>query len=309
MPKDDLSETAEEIQAYIKNEGFALFYTKPSLDGNTYFEWDNDKDWKGFFEVAKKEGITTIIGSVSTLTSDRMKELKEALSDVEAEGNGVADNGELAMARELVARLSKHENENGHYSFTFVKDGLEYSLTETTDWFEELMDVTRQFSGKEQKRPELGVRHSLIGYGGFSERPVPEGLKGKTEDDLAKELVEFVMTESSGKPTTREFRTLAYMYWQKLGASRFGLPGEYSYLIQKAELKAEKQIEIMELEREKKELPKLVDDCYDWCRENNLTKLIKTNVSAFLAEKDISLSRHSQDMLYQQVNMRLRSDR
>lgn len=306
MSKDDLSEIAKEIQEYIKNEGFELFYTKPDLDNDANFEWDDDQDWKGFFRIAKKEGVTTVIGTISTLTKNMIEELSEI--ETEAERND-GENEELRIVKELVTKLSSHSNKIGHYNFRWIKDGLEYSLTDTTDWFEELIEITRQFD-REQKRSELVRRPSLIGYSGISsERPVPKALEGKTEDELAKELLDYVMSESGGKLTTREFRTLAFMFWNKLGTSRVGLPGEYAYLIQKAEMKVEKQIEIMQLEREKKELPKLVDECYEWCKKNNLAKIIKTNVSAFLAEKEISLSKNGQDMLYQQVNMKLRTFR
>lgn len=37
-----------------------------------------------------------------------------------------------------------------------------------------------------------------------------------------------------------------------------------------------------------------------------LKKITKSNIKAFLAEKNISLSRNSEDILYQQVNFKIK---
>ena len=308
MAKDDLSSEVAEILEYLEKQGFNIFYAEADPHRDASFEWDHEQDWKHFFEVAKKEGVATIVASILTLKKATVDQFKATLESLKAQEDDETSD-ELTEATELLRTLSKHQDETGFYDFLWAKNGLEYSLRASADWFEDMVSLLE--AGKNrmgQARREIVVPR--FGPSGSNmENAIPEALKGKNDTALTKELVEYVLAESDGKPRIRDFRNLSYMFWAKIGVRRFMLPAEQMYLVQKSETMAEKQIGQMQLERDKKELPKLVDECYDWCRENSLTKLIKTNVSAFLTEREIELSRNAEDMLYQQVNMKLRADR
>jgi len=66
-----------------------------------------------------------------------------------------------------------------------------------------------------------------------------------------------------------------------------------------------KQQEDIIREREKQELPKIVEECIKWAKENGLKKLTKASLNAFLAEKEIYLSSVGENALYYKVNLEL----
>lgn len=310
MVNDNLDKKVKEILAYVEDEGFNVFYADPegsAAENSSYFVWHKSKDWKDFFKIAKKEGVTTIVAIITVLEKDVLQELEEALEGERRNPREIRNKEDLETFTDILERLSKQSGKTGFYSFAWIKDGLEYSLTESADWYDEVRGIISD--EKLQKRIESRTTTSGLASSSFGlERPLPLFLKDKTEDELVKDMVEFVLEESKGIADIDNYNALSSMFWSKNGVERFMIPGEARYLIQKVDMKASQQIEAMQTEREKEEMPKLVDECYDWCKENDLSKLIKTNISAFLAEKEISLSPHGKDLLYQKVNMKLRSN-
>jgi hypothetical protein len=309
LANDNLDKNAKEILAYAEREGFNIFYADPEGSGaenSSYFAWDKSKDWKDFFKVAKKEGVSTIVAMIAILEKDSLQELKEAMEDERQNPQEITNKDDLDALTDVLSRLAKQTGKTGFYSFVWLKDGLEYSLTDSADWYNEVKDILKD--RKLLERIESGVATSRLAPSSFSsERSVPAFLKDKTEDELVKDMIEFILEESKSVANIDNYNALSSMFWSKNGVERFIMPGEARYLIQKVDMKASQQIEAMQIEKEKEEMPKLVDECYDWCKENDLSKLIKTHVSAFLAEKGISLSSHGKDLLYQKVNMKLRS--
>lgn len=293
---------AKEIVDYVQEQDFNIFYADhENEDERVYFRWDKTKDWKDFFTIAKKEGITTLIATIRLLDKDELEQLENDLLS-ESENPKEFDNPQdFEKAKGFIKDLSAQKGKIISYNFTWIKDGLEYSISDTASWFEELEEKIRQEMPSLLDEPS-GVRmpSSLE-----SERLNPAYLKNKKEDDLVKELVQFVVEESKGNPSIDDFRQFRFMFWNKKGVEAFRVSAENRYIIEKVEMKAEQEIESMQLEREKKEMPTLIEECFKWCRETGLNKLNKTNISAFLTLKGIRLSKNSQDVLYHNIKLKL----
>ncbi|MGI0081863.1 MAG: hypothetical protein ACREAG_00970 [Nitrosopumilaceae archaeon] len=94
----------------------------------------------------------------------------------------------------------------------------------------------------------------------------------------------------------------------KKGLERvFNLDPEVATTMRRIEEKAYKTLVEDQLTHEKEILPQLQEECIKWCRENNLNKIVKAEVEAFLAEKEIPLSSEAERKLWQKVNISLKS--
>lgn len=308
MVNDNLDENVKEILTYVEREDFNIFYADPeksAVDNSGYFVWDKSKDWKDFFKVAKKEGVSTIVITITILEKDFLQELKGALEDERQNSQEITNKDGLNALTDTLDQLSKYTGKTGFYSFVWLKDGIEYSLTDSADWYDNMKavkDILLEGAEAEVDDTTSGLTSSIS-----ITRPVPPFLKDKTEDELVKDMIEFILEESKGVENIGNYHFLTSVFWSKNGIDRFRMPEEATYLTQKVNMKALQQIKAMRIEKEKEEVPKLVEECYNWCKENNLSRMTKTRVSAFLVEKGISLSSHGKDLLYQKVDMKLRS--
>ncbi len=303
MTTESLDNTVKEILDYIEKEGFNVFYADPedNNEANAYFVWDKSKDWKDFFKVAKKEGITTIVANIRILHKDLLEDLEESLEGERQKPVELTNEDDIAKAADILNKMSKQVDKTASYNFVWVKDGLEYSLRDTTDWYDEVASMMGE-------KPSLHER--LLGGArmmGYQSEPegLPASLKGKSEGELAEELVEYVKKESEN-PDRHEVYVLSDMFWTKKGL--IGYAGTEGILLKrKVNMKAERMLEEEQMKKEKEIMPKLVEDCIKWCRENNLRKATKADITAFLSEKEISLSNTGESVLYQKVNVKLKS--
>ena len=79
-------------------------------------------------------------------------------------------------------------------------------------------------------------------------------------------------------------------------------------MLAKKQLDNERKIkESEQLERERAELPSLVNSCIDWVREHGLKRITKADIEAFLLEKNIKILPQTQRALYAMVNVQLKS--
>ena len=79
-------------------------------------------------------------------------------------------------------------------------------------------------------------------------------------------------------------------------------------MLAQRQLENEREIKEREqLEREKAELPSLINSCIDWAREHGLKRVTKADIEAFLLEKNIEILPQTQRALYAMVNVQLKS--
>lgn len=287
---DSLDSKSKELINSLKKE-FNIFFAKNTLESDNVTEvfWDENEDSKHFFEIAKKEGINTIVVEIKVLEKDLIK--------MDSEDEESLNPEVLKLLKAELDGLSKYVGKVGSYKFSWTKDGTKYSLMEVTEWFEEFANVIKRLSAGESRQTSFRSR--------FGEEEIPEELKKKSEEELGEEMIDF-MKEQLPTLDNREFYQVKELFWSKKGIMSFTTNPEIRFKMSKVEMIARRRLEEAQTEAEKEKLPDLIDACIDWCKENGLKKVIKTNVKAFLAEKETFLSRNSEDMLYQKVNFKLK---
>lgn len=287
---DSLDEKNKQIINSIKNE-FNVFYAKNTSDSDNLTEvfWDENQDSKYFFDIAKKEGIKTIIAEGKILDKD--------LTQMDSEDEESLNPETLKLLKTELSGFSKYVGKVGYYKFSWTKDGTKYSLMEVTEWYQLLGNVVKQLSTVASRQASFESR--------FEDEVIPEELKKKSEEELGEEMIDFIKEQL---PTldNREFYQVKELFWSKKGIMRFTSNPEIRFKMSKVEMIARRRLEEAQAEDEKDKLPDLIDACVDWCKEHGLKKVIKANVKAFLAEKETTLSRNGEDMLYQRVNFKLK---
>ena len=157
---------------------------------------------------------------------------------------------------------------------------------------------------------------SSYGYEEISRGEIPEEIKSATPEELAAELLSFAKKEFPEEERIW-IRDIATLFWRSKNLERWGLPPEVQLKIEKAEMLAQKQLdserEIKEreqqLEKERAELPSLINSCVDWAKERGLKRVTKADIEAFLLEKNIEILPQTQRALYAMVNVQLKTKR
>jgi hypothetical protein len=278
---------------YLKKD-FNVFHAKEASSKVTEVVWDKDTDWKEFFEIAKKEGVKTIVAEVLTLPKEELD-----LDKLAEEDDIMLNDDLIKQYKPEFSKFSKFADKIGAYKFSWIKDGVKYVLSESTDWFEDYAKLLMTINS-------LASNQSRFGRVGMAQEEIPPELKKKSEEELADEMIDFIK-EQLPTPDRHGFYQVRELFWSKKGVtSRFGMSPEIRFKMSKVEMIAEKRIEEAQAAEEKDKLPDLIDECIEWCKENGLKKLIKANVKAFLAEKEMTLSRNGEDILYQKANFKLK---
>lgn len=290
--KNDLQDKSKEILEYAKNEGFSIFYSK-EFDDYDYdiFDWDVSKDWKEFFTIAKNEEVKIIVASINTFDSSNEDLIKAAQSATEEENEQDED-----------LDFTKYNGKVGSYRFLWVKDSIKYSLSEMTDWYKEYKEIESTLKGEYAQQQRMAFRTDFL----QRREEIPAILTSKSEEELAKEVVEFIEKESP-HASRYEVYTLIRLFWSNKGLFDHGLSSQADVIRRRIDLKAEKIFEQKQAKEEKERMPKLVEQCVSWARKNGLKKLILGEVGAFLTEHEITLSREGQRVLWQKVNLELKS--
>jgi hypothetical protein len=278
---------------YLKKD-FNIFYAKEASPKVATVIWDKEKDWKEFFEIAKKEGVRTIVAELLTLPKEGLD-----LNRMSEEDDVTLNEDLVRQYKPELNKFSKFTDKLGTYRLSWIKDGVRYVLSESTDWFEEYAKLLMTINSYANN--QNGIRRI-----GGEQLDAPPELKKKSEEELVDEMIEFIKEELP-TPDRHGFYQIRELFWSKKGvSSRFGISAEFRFKMSKVEMLVEKRIEEAQAAEEKEKLPDLIDECIDWCKDNGLKKVTKTNVKAFLAEKEANLSRNSEDILYQKVNFKLK---
>ena len=141
---------------------------------------------------------------------------------------------------------------------------------------------------------------------------VPEEIKIITAENLAKELINFIKLEFPDDERVW-IRNISQLFWNQKSLRKFDMPPEIQLKIEKAEMLAQKQIdnekEVKEKERvekEKKDLPNLIESCITWARNQSLKKVTLIDIDAFLSEQDTEILQQTKRALYSMVNSKIK---
>jgi len=293
-----LDKVRDEIISYLRNENLNIFYgSDATVEGCPFIEiqWQHEGKWKEFIEIAKKEGVQTIILEEHILSSE---DIKRENASTEILSNDV-DANEL---QKQLKSFSKYVGKVGELTLMWVKGGVKFCYVSRTKWFDDFVALTELIPR------DLGTSR-IVSRGLFrtTMSGVPKELKEKSAEDLAEELAEFLRKEFPECGTRGRVLYIGKeLFWEKKGVRSFEADPETRILMERVESLVDKRLTEQQLQDEKEKLPDLIEACIDWAKEYGLKKLTKTNLRAFLAEKGEPLSRTSEDILLQQVNFRIK---
>jgi len=286
-----VQDKSQEILEYAKSQVFSVFYSSELGEVRTFVQasWNKPDQWREFFTIARKEDINIIIATIRILSKQEIPE----------EGDLVDD----------FRKFSEHVGKVGFYEFTWVKSGVKYSLSDTAQWYREYRDLVEKKDKSALATQAMSPSNQASSSLTQLARGLLQDLKAKPEHEFVQELVAF-MKEGSKQDWTRRYKTLESMklYWSNRGLGHdFTLEPEISATMRIIEEQAYNLLIEEQLQREKKMMPKLEEECVEWGRNKNFHKMKKGEIMAFLVEKEQTLSREAQGRLRENVNERLKS--
>lgn len=152
----------------------------------------------------------------------------------------------------------------------------------------------------------IAYEHEEIQYA-----PIPEEMKKKSAEDLAKDMMEFLDKEyprllEDKRPAVIR---LLYPYLKKIGVDTLLFHGnaDFRVKIQKAEMIVQKEFEEKRLRKKKQRILELKPKLVEWSKKNGLDKIAQADVEAFLLTNEISLSQEDGRILAKLANLDLKA--
>lgn len=270
----NLEETLKEIEEHLRQEQIAVFYGDDRGELNYIAEvwWSEDRpDWREFIKAAKEAGTKVIIIQFERLDEEMLESIP---SDKEQTSKTIRD-------------LKEHIGEIGQFFLFWIREGVKYTYCQLTPWRSELDNV-------------------------LSEMEVPLEIEEKSPEELSKEFVDYIEQEHPDLDADFLPTEVKKAFWKKkgLGASDiFGSQEIDEEIEEKVETVEELAMEIWKQrvkQKEKKIVPRLVEEFDEWARENGLRGISRSNLNAFLGEKEVFLSPDAHDRVYSRVSLLLR---
>ena len=333
----------EIMESHIESEGFNVFnYTTASYsEFISEIEWDDIKNWKKFFLIAKNEGILTFYKQIEIFSKNEFDTIKDDLDDDEH--------------YDLIENLKSKLDEISSITFSWFKNNIRHSITKKVSW---MVELEQELTSLDDDDSSNEVEDRSLEREQQSEIDVPENLRGD-EVELAKKLLIFWQKEN---PTQSRYidHDLERAFWEPYELISFNekhrtfqrkvedltiqlhqknekekIPDLVEKCVEWAiENKRSKttQIEIREfledigevldsnnlksiiektnrqlVVNEKEKIPDLVEKCVEWAGENNMYKPTQSGIKGFLAEIDIDLSTTNFKILFSKVTIELNS--
>jgi len=274
----DLKKFQENVELLLKDEQFNIF---PYDEGVSEFSkiisefvWSDTENWKQFFIIAKKEGITTIFENVQKIT---IEDLDDNYDD------------------DIRLKLKSNLNNISSVSFFWIKNNIKHTMQKKAPWFDE---VEKQYSNlveKEEKQEEL---NKPLTFAEQKSLEVPKNLSGKDPNDLAQELLEY------HEILNPDFITLDRItngdFWEEKEMNSYSIKHRnFQFIIENL---AQKVIE----KKEREKMPQLIEKCVEWALENKIDKPNQAMLKGFLAEHDIAVSPINFKILHTKVTLEIK---
>ena len=287
----DLTKFQEEIESFLKNENFNVFQYRNDNFSEflSEMEWDDVDNWKDFFLIAKKEGVTTIFKKVGRFSEDDLKSFEDEEDEDELKRNAFED---------IRADLETNLDEINSVSFSWIKNNIRHTVTEQSSWIDELYKKIRDY--KKQKR--IGqLEQRRPSYQEVKEEDVPEKYIGK-EEELAKQFLEHIEVEHPGAGRS-ELWAIRQEFWQSLGINNYS--NKQRIFTNKISTIADRILG----QKEREMIPDLIEKCVEWAIENKIDKPTQSILRGFLAEDNINLTSNNFKILHTKVTLELKSSR
>jgi hypothetical protein len=209
------------------------------------------------------------MGELEKLKGEILKSCGDRLILYEVDGGDLSEISEksvefaggnykdfLNIAEKLGAKIiyysesfgEKKEDEIAEIDMGFVSDGILHTFSSLASWYE-------------KEREESS---------GLDEEKMSEDFDSKSAEELAKELNQYVLKEFPDS-TMGDIERLAEAFWESKGFDRYGkIDIKDRMKMDKAKEIMVKRLKDIQRKQEKTELPKLIEDCTNWARENGL---------------------------------------
>jgi len=197
-------------------------------------------------------------------------------------------------------RNSEYRGKIGLIELSFLYNGIFHVFVKMTDWFKELLEKEEEEKAKEERwKASISEERELV----------PRDVLEKSVEELTEEMIDFIKEEYKGDvgEIIRYLRDAQRQFWLEKGIRNvWVLAPSLRVKLEKVESRVERHF-LEEMRREEEKiLPRLVEECVSWCKDHELTKLTKTNLKYFLAEKNITLTPIGKEELHSKVNYRLK---
>ena len=191
----------------------------------------------------------------------------------------------------------EHNGELGYIEVGFLYGGIFHVFSEGENWFFE--------EETNEEAPEIDVfGHKIDTTESLKRKTSIKELDEKPPNELAKEIVEFAYKEFSDSLTS--FYKVADAFWESKGLNFIGADAKNRIKMERVNQIAEKEVMNALVNKEKEQLPQIIEDCISWAKENRFNKLTRANMQAFLLEKRLDITYFTQDALYVRVNFELK---
>lgn len=311
LKDESLERIRDQAVDLARKEGIDIFYSESSEDDNGHsfseIQWQNSHDWRDFIALAKSQGVKLLILEESILKMSEFLQLADELNE-----NGVEDDvagGEMQSVKDLVGRMkrfSKYDGKLGNFKIGWMRDSAKYLLSLSTKWYDEMQELVSPFLEEESpSKPNLVHYSSVGGLGIEPKKPLPKELARKSVDEIVDEVLSFLRDEYGDAPDYPN-RTALDIFWESKGIQRWEVDPKARLLMDRVDEKVGRRLQEERQKKENDRIPDIIQDCVEWAKENRFTKLTKSNLKAFLAEKTEQLTKNSEDIILLKVNLDLR---
>lgn len=228
----------------------------------------------------------------------------ESSGDEDAFPDEISNRSNSELASELAA---------------FVKElpsyGMKCVVAEVSSGFWSDKGVVNRYSVPEKLELKIGEVEKLVQKQIDKEREsILRDLTSVSAEGLAKDVLSYASKELSSEDILQIYpQRLFNLYWQSLRLNAYSFPADL-------QLKVEKAVEIVNAEfdkreeagrsiqfaEEKRHIDAHVNDCLQWSKSKHLSKVNKSDIDAFLLDRNIKVLKETRDLLYSLVNAALR---
>ena len=282
----DFEKFQEEIKEYLKENEINIFpYQGRDLSKLLpEMEWYDVKNWKEFFSIAKKEGITIVYEEIIDFTENKIQNIKR---DWENAGN---DSEFEDSFENILANFEDKVNETSSVSYSWIKNNILHSITEQASWLAEAYQEYGELKHKKKQK-------QLIQRSGGAE--LPESLKNEKPENIANQMIEYFETEHS--QMSIDDWEIQEQFFESIGLDR--RQSTHRILREKVIRNAMKILH----DREKEMIPELIEKCVEWALENKQSKPTQSVVRGFLIGENVNLSPDNFKILHAKLIVELQS--
>ena len=340
---DEIRDQYNEIKSFLEKEGFNIFYVKEFVASEYDHIWDTEYDWKKFFEIAKKEGVKTILTESEDFT------LPEDFDEISKD-----------LEKDEIDLIKKNKSKMGNFTFAWYNGVITFTFSKSADWFskvssiissdtsetvsmltgeseqtkerqekinelkklshEELEEEVREYTTTNELQSESGysikekflesknIFGNLREYDG-EQIPRLDSITQKLEaENLAKQKK--MVPELVKKFVEYIIKTPKRPHPPNVIHQFLAIEGIKLHWELRTIILAKTSERIRAIEKEEREaMPKLLDKAVEWAKQNKKNRFTKADTETFLTDTETSLSRENADMLYSKINSELKKTR